>query len=136
MRRVWPSATTINTSNRSTCFRRCVNQGDGSGALAAAARRRATSQALQTALGDALERLPQVSGTAATCRPGRELTGLLNLADKEAQKLVDTFIASEMFCSRSTDDKGDAGTSRARKRLDAQVAGSAIAAVRGGSQVR
>lgn len=42
-------------------------------------------QALQTALGDAITRLPQVQGTDGNVQIGRELTGLLNQADKEAQ---------------------------------------------------
>ena len=54
-------------------------------------------QPLQTALNDAITRLPQVRGTDGNVQIGRELTGLLNQADKEAQKLNDTFIASEMF---------------------------------------
>ena len=66
-------------------------------------------QALQGALNEAISRLPQVTGTGGDIQIGRELAGLLNQADKEAQKLNDTFIASEMFLLAVSDDKGDAG---------------------------
>jgi len=39
----------------------------------------------------------------------RELNGLLNLTDKEAQKRGDQFIASELFLLALNDDKGEAG---------------------------
>ena len=51
---------------------------------------------LVNALKTALERLPKVSGTGGEVQVGRELGSLLNLADKEAQKRGDQFIASEM----------------------------------------
>lgn len=51
-------------------------------------------QALQGALNEAISRLPQVTGTGGDIQIGRELAGLLNQADKEAQKLNDAFIAS------------------------------------------
>ncbi|WP_305954591.1 Clp protease N-terminal domain-containing protein, partial [Caballeronia sordidicola] len=66
-------------------------------------------QALETALKDAMTRLPQVQGTDGNVQVSRDLAGLLNSADKEAQKLNDTFIASEMFLLAVADDKGDAG---------------------------
>ena len=39
----------------------------------------------------------------------RELTNLLNVTDKEAQKRGDQFIASEMFVLALAEDKGEAG---------------------------
>ena len=66
-------------------------------------------QALQTALNDAITRLPQVQGTDGNVQIGRDLLGLLNQADKEAQKLNDTYIASEMFLLALADEKGEAG---------------------------
>src|ERR1700731_1283134 len=53
--------------------------------------------ALQKALNEAADRLPKVSGHDGNVQLGRELTGLLNQADKEAQQQGDSFIASEMF---------------------------------------
>ncbi|WP_422110822.1 AAA family ATPase [Burkholderia multivorans] len=92
-------------------------------------------QALQGALNDAIARLPQVTGTGGDIQIGRELAGLLNQADKEAQKLNDTFIASEMFLLAVADDKGEAGKLARQHGLTRKALEAAIAAVRGGSQV-
>ena len=92
-------------------------------------------QALQTALNEAITRLPQVQGTDGNVQIGRDLTGLLNQADKEAQKLNDTFIASEMFLLAVADDKGEAGRLARQHGLSRKSLEAAIAAVRGGSQV-
>jgi ATP-dependent Clp protease ATP-binding subunit ClpB len=53
--------------------------------------------ALKAALAQALDRLPKVEGHGGEVSIGRDLTNLLNLTDKEAQKRGDQFIASEMF---------------------------------------
>src|ERR1700751_5613057 len=92
-------------------------------------------QALQTALADAITRLPQVRGTDGNVQIGRDLTRPLNQADKEAQKINDTYIASEMFLLAIADDKGEAGRLAREHGLSRKSLESAIAAVRGGSQV-
>ncbi|CAJ6601221.1 ClpB heat-shock protein [Burkholderia pseudomallei] len=92
-------------------------------------------QALQGALNEAISRLPQVTGTGGDIQVGRELAGLLNQADKEAQKLNDTFVASEMFLLAVADDKGEAGKLARQHGFTRRALESAIAAVRGGSQV-
>ena len=92
-------------------------------------------QALQTALNEAISRLPQVQGTDGNVQISRELNGLLNQADKEAQQLNDTFIASEMFLLAVADDKGEAGRLARQYGLARKSLETAIVAVRGGSQV-
>ena len=92
-------------------------------------------QALQTALNEAISRLPQVQGTDGNVQISRELNGLLNQADKEAQQLNDTYIASEMFLLACADDKGEAGRLARQYGLARKALESAIAAVRGGGQV-
>ena len=92
-------------------------------------------QALQSALNDAIGRLPQVQGTDGNVQIGRDLLGLLNQADREAQKLNDTYIASEMFLLALADDKGDAGRLARQHGLARKSLEAAIAAVRGGAQV-
>src|ERR1700744_6009505 len=92
-------------------------------------------QALQTALNEAITRLPQVQGTDGNVQIGRDLTGLLNQADKEAQKLNDTYIASEMFLLAIADDKGEAGRLSREHGLSRKSLEAAIVAVRGGAQV-
>ncbi len=56
-----------------------------------------------------VERLPKVEGHGGEVNVSRELGGLLNLTDKEAQKRGDQFIASELFLLALVDDKGDTG---------------------------
>jgi len=55
---------------------------------------------LQSAVEDAMKRLPQVQG-GEQVQPGRELGALLQSAEKEASKRGDQFISSEMNWSRS-----------------------------------
>src|SRR5215210_4315280 len=52
---------------------------------------------LQTALEDAIKRLPQVQGSEQVVQPGRELGAVLQSAEKEAGKRGDQFISSELF---------------------------------------
>src|SRR5690349_16889459 len=92
-------------------------------------------QALQTALADAITRLPQVQGTDGNVQIGRDLTGLLNQADKEAIKRGDQFIASELFLLAVSEDKGEAGRIARENGLNRKSLEAAIVAVRGGSQV-
>jgi ATP-dependent Clp protease ATP-binding subunit ClpB len=53
-------------------------------------------QAIKKSLADAVARLPKVEGTPGEVHVSRELTQLLNVADKEAQKRGDQYIASEL----------------------------------------
>ncbi|WP_035970523.1 Clp protease N-terminal domain-containing protein, partial [Caballeronia grimmiae] len=92
-------------------------------------------QALQSAVNDAIGRLPQVQGTDGNVQVSRDLAGLLNNADKEAQKLNDTYIASEMFLLAVADDKGEAGRIAKQHGLTRRALEAAINAVRGGAQV-
>ena len=64
---------------------------------------------LRDGLKAAIGRLPKVEGTGGEVQISRELTNLLNLTDKEAQKRGDQFIASEMFVLALAEDKGEAG---------------------------
>src|SRR5262245_53085109 len=52
---------------------------------------------LRQELENAVARLPKVEGTIGDVMLSRELTQLLNVADKEAQKRGDQYIASELF---------------------------------------
>ena len=73
-----------------------LNDAD-SGAASLLARAGANVAPLKTALKDAVERLPKVEGHGGEVQVGRDLSNLLNLTDKAAQKRGDEFIASEMF---------------------------------------
>src|SRR4051794_12079971 len=67
------------------------------------------TNALKKGLADAITRLPKVEGTPGEVMIGRDLTTLLNVADKEAQKRGDQYIASELFLLAAAGDKGEAG---------------------------
>ena len=90
---------------------------------------------LTNALKSALERLPKVSGTGGETQVGRELMGMLNLADKEAQKRGDQFVSSEMVLLALADDKSDCGKVAREAGLSRKAVESAIDAVRGGEAV-
>ena len=53
--------------------------------------------AMKKGLADQIKRLPKVEGTPGEVHLSRDLTQMLNVADKEAQKRGDQYIASEMF---------------------------------------
>ena len=55
------------------------------------------SSALRKSLAESVARLPKVEGTPGEVHLSRELAQLLNVADKEAQKRGDQYIASELF---------------------------------------
>ena len=111
-------------------------QQDDGGTVSLLSRAGVNVPALKTALASAVKRLPKVEGQGGEVNVSRELTGLLNLTDKEAQKHDDQFIASEMFLLALTGDKGETG------RLFKQHGGTraaleqAVNAVRGGESVR
>ena len=90
---------------------------------------------LASSLKSALDRLPKVSGTGGEVQVGRELAALLNLADKEAQKHGDQFIASEMVLIGLADDKSDAGRLARENGLTRKSMEAAIQSLRGGAHV-
>jgi ATP-dependent Clp protease ATP-binding subunit ClpB len=91
--------------------------------------------ALQQKLLEVVERIPAVSGTDNQVQIGRDLTGLLNVAEKESIKRQDQFVATEMFLLAVADDKGDAGRAAREAGLNRKSLDAAILAVRGGAQV-
>src|SRR5437764_1381306 len=90
---------------------------------------------LQTALKQAIERLPKVEGTGGEIGLSRDLNNLLNLTDKEATKRGDQFVASELFLQALVDDKGDTGRLLKDQGLTKKALDAAIDAVRGGAGV-
>ncbi|MHB8237700.1 MAG: Clp protease N-terminal domain-containing protein, partial [Acidithiobacillus ferrivorans] len=65
--------------------------------------------ALRNQLNRVLESLPKVQGHPGEVQVGRDLTNMLNLADKMGQKRGDTYISTEHFLLALMDDKGEAG---------------------------
>jgi len=91
--------------------------------------------AMTTAVDGALKGLPQVSGTDGQVQIGRELAGVLNQADKEAQKRGDAYIASEMVLLAIAEDKGLAGRTARDHGLTRKALEAAVESVRGGANV-
>ncbi len=90
---------------------------------------------MTTALRSALDRLPKVSGNGGEVQIGRDLSSLLNLADKESQMHGDQFIATEMVLLALTEDKSEAGKIARENGLTRKALEAAIKAVRGSSKV-
>src|SRR5690349_9873822 len=90
---------------------------------------------LRESVKQALARLPKVEGQGGEAPISRELNNLLNLADREAQKRKDQFIASEMFLVALADDKGEAGRLLKENGGNRKAIEQAIEAVRGGEAV-
>ena len=111
-----------------------LNQDDG-GSRSLLQRAGVNVNGLTTAMKSAMERLPKVSGNGGEVQVGRELVAVLNLADKEAQKRGDQFIASEMILLALADDKSEAGKLARENGLTRKSLETAIQAVRGGAQV-
>ena len=110
-------------------------QQDDGGTASLLAQAGVNVQSLKASLDQAVDRLPKVEGHGGEVQIGRDLTNLLNLTDKEAQKRGDQFIASEMFLLAVCDDKGEAGRLAKQHGLSRKALELAVASVRGGQGV-
>ncbi|BCM25814.1 ATP-dependent chaperone ClpB [Methyloradius palustris] len=111
-----------------------LNQEDGS-TQSLLARAGVNIEPLKSSLQQALGQLPKIENNAGEVSISRDLTNLLNLTDKQAQKLGDSFIASEVFLLILADDKGEASKLLKKAGLNKSALDAAIKAVRGGDQV-
>ncbi|HEX7054851.1 MAG TPA: ATP-dependent chaperone ClpB [Burkholderiales bacterium] len=91
--------------------------------------------ALRKALAESVARLPKVEGTPGEVHVSRELAQLLNVADKEAQKRGDQYIASELVLLAAAGDKGEAGRLLKQAGVSRSSLEKAIEEVRGGEAV-
>jgi ATP-dependent Clp protease ATP-binding subunit ClpB len=90
---------------------------------------------LKKSLSESLARLPKVEGTPGEVLVSRDLTQLLNVADKEAQKRGDQYIASELFLLAAAGDKGEAGRILKSAGITKANLEKAIQEIRGGENV-
>ncbi len=90
---------------------------------------------LEKSLRQVLQDQPRVSSPDGNIQIAPELGRLLNLADKEAQKRGDQFVASEVFLLVALDDKGPAGKVLAAAGLNKDNLDKAIQDIRGGEAV-
>ena len=90
---------------------------------------------LRSQLGDALDRLPKVEGSAGDVHVGQELSKLFNITDKLAQKRDDQYISSELFVLAAMDDKSPLKTIMETAGSVRGAIEKAIDDLRGGAQV-
>ncbi len=112
-----------------------LNQ-EGGGGASLLARSGANVGGLRSALKSAIDRLPKVEGAGGEVNVSRELSNLLNLTDKEAQRRGDQYIASELYLLAATHDKGESGKLLKQHGVNRQALEQAISAVRGGEGVQ
>jgi ATP-dependent Clp protease ATP-binding subunit ClpB len=91
--------------------------------------------ALKKGLLEAIERLPKVEGNPGEVHISRDLTNLLNVADKEAQKRGDQYIASELFLLACAADKGEVGRLLKSAGVAKTSLEKAVEQVRGGEKI-
>src|SRR5258708_16354753 len=111
-----------------------LNQEDGA-AAALISKAGGNAPLLKRALSESIEKLPKVEGTPGEVHLSRELTQLLNVADKEAQKRGDQYIASELFLLAAAADKGNAGRLLKQAGVTKAALEKAVQEVRGGENV-
>ena len=91
---------------------------------------------LRERLGEALDKLPKVTGQAGQVNLGNELARLLNVTDKLASQRGDAFIASELFLLACIEDNGETGKLLKSAGLDKSTLDAAIQKMRGGEKVQ
>jgi len=111
-----------------------LNQEDG-GVTSLVAQAGGNPNALKQALTQAIGRLPKVEGTPGEVHVSRDLGNLLNVADKDAQKRGDQYIASELFLLACAADKGEIGKLLKSSGITKQSLEKAVEQVRGGEKV-
>ncbi|SJM90011.1 protein disaggregation chaperone [Crenothrix polyspora] len=92
-------------------------------------------QILRAELNKGIANIATVSGSGGDVQISNELSRLLNLTDKIAQKRNDTFISSELFLLAACEEKGFLQDLFKRIGLNKQAIEKAIDAMRGGQPV-
>ncbi|HRB20658.1 MAG TPA: ATP-dependent chaperone ClpB, partial [Nitrosomonas sp.] len=82
-----------------------------------------------------VQRLPKIENSGGEVTISRSLNNLLNIADKEAQKRNDQFIASELFLLAVLQDKGEVSALLKQHGANYSALTQAINTVRGGEKV-
>ncbi len=90
---------------------------------------------LRSQLGEALDRMPTIGEATGEVHISNELSKLLNLTDKLAQKRGDKFISSELFVLAAIDDKGTLGDLLRKAGANKAALEKTIENIRGGQAV-
>ncbi len=91
--------------------------------------------AFRTSLANILDNIAQVQGTAGEVQVSNQLSNLINLCDKLAQKQNDKFISSELFLLAALQDKGSLGKLLQQLGLNEKEITVEIEKIRGGQTV-
>lgn len=84
---------------------------------------------------EAIGKLPEVSGAADNVQISRELMAILNSMEREAERLGDKFISTDLFLLALCDSKCDAARLAQEEGLNKPSLENAILSVRGGEKV-
>ena len=90
---------------------------------------------LRSKMGDALDRMPKVEGTDGEVHISNDLSKLLNLTDKLAQKRDDQYISSELFVLAALDGKSQLAPILEQAGAVRGAVETSIDEIRGGQQV-
>jgi ATP-dependent Clp protease ATP-binding subunit ClpB len=90
---------------------------------------------LRNRLAMALDRMATLGEATGEIQPSTELSRLLNLTDKLAQKRKDPYISSELFVLAAAEDKGELGEALRAAGARKELVEKAIEQVRGGQKV-
>ncbi|MCB1919069.1 MAG: AAA family ATPase, partial [Candidatus Competibacteraceae bacterium] len=90
---------------------------------------------LRSQLNEALDRLPQVTGTGGDMQISNALSRLLNLTDKLAQQRKDAYISSELFVLAALEDKSELGALLHKAGATKTLIERGIDVLRGGQKV-
>ena len=90
---------------------------------------------IRSRLGELLDQLPQVQGTAGEVHISNDLGRLLNVTDKFAQQRKDSYISSELFLLAALEDKGGVGELLRKAGATRSLVEKSIDNLRGGQQV-
>ena len=90
---------------------------------------------LERKVKEAIGKLPEVSGAADNVQISRELMAILNSMEREAERLGDKFISTDLFLLALCDSKCDAACLAQEEGLNKPSLENAILSVRGGEKV-
>ena len=90
---------------------------------------------LERKVKEAIGKLPEVSGAADNVQISRELMAILNSMEREAERLSDKFISTDLFLLALCDSKCDAARLAQEEGLNKPSLENAILSVRGGEKV-
>ena len=90
---------------------------------------------LERKVKEAIGKLPEVSGATDNVQISRELMAILNSMEREAERLGDKFISTDLFLLALCDSKCDAARLAQEEGLNKPSLENAILSVRGGEKV-